>query len=395
MFYRLLTALRGRRLQAYQVSQWRRVNMSNPITEDRHAIQQACNCLFKAMENAIDFFHPRDAGAFFSVVQKCVELLVVWIGFELDELGVGEFNVFSRRLKDYIRLRFPNASICTPALRELITLVKNTLHRAQDRNPEYATVMAQVSQRDWTEEHGNRLFLVHLEIVNGINHALFQGLLPNLRSDYSFVEMVTFTRGHRRESWNLDDDFPMLRDDLVELEVDETEREYGVIGERIELSAFCGPVTSLPRGMECSICVTEFDGKEVEGDLPVSTKCRHFFHGDCLDKWVNESAMKSSNTCPTCRTVLCKPRKRVHESLEPMPGVDDEDDTSSVTNSSAIASVIAVPLWPRLQRLNARIANHLSRRNARSADEEWSDTDDSSMSSSDSVEAVVPQRVQR
>jgi hypothetical protein len=103
--------------------------------------------------------------------------------------------------------------------------------------------------------------------------------------------------------------------------------------------------------------------------------------------------MKTSNTCPECRTVLCEPRKRLHASLGVRPAVEREDDASSVINSSAAASVVAETSWPRLQRLNARIAGHLSRRGALSVNHEWSDTNDSSMYSNDSGGLVVPRWV--
>jgi hypothetical protein len=395
MLHQLLTPFRGRRHQAYQISRWRRVKLTNLNTEERLTIRQACDCLFTVTDDVIDLLHPRQAGCFFSVVHKCIEALVVWIGYELDDNAVGDGDIFSRQLKDYINKRFPDAAMCNTAIRELVTLVTGALNRERDRNPEYAEVMAQLSQPGWTEEQIDRMFFMHLELVRRINRALFQGLLPRLRIEYSLAEMITFTSAYRRESQDLHDDFPLLRDHPVELEVDETEKEYEVMGDRVELSAFCKLTVLLPpRGTACAICVTDFDGKEdVEGDSPVLTKCKHFFHKDCLDKWVNKSAMKTSNTCPTCRTVLCKPRERLHASLEPMPRAQDENDASSITNSTAATSVVAATPWPRLQRLNTRIANHLSLRGGLDVHYDWSDSDDSSISASDSDEFVIPRRL--
>jgi hypothetical protein len=47
----------------------------------------------------------------------------------------------------------------------------------------------------------------------------------------------------------------------------------------------------------------------------VVTECNYFFYEECLTAWVNSSAMAASNTCPSCRFVLCEPRESVH-SLE-------------------------------------------------------------------------------
>ena len=395
MLHRLLTPFRGRRHQAYQISRWRRVKPSYFNIQERITIRQACNCLFEVTEDVIEILPAQDAGAFFSVVHKCVECLVVWIGFELDGPTDDHVHLFSRQLKDYINARFPEADICTTAVKDLAKLVTDALQRARARNPEYTEVMAQVMQPGWTDEQLQKLFRMHLELVKRINRALFQGLLPKLTIEYSFSKMLAFTSAYRRESQNLNDDFPLLRDDLVELEIDETEKEYEAFGARIELLEFCTPAVLLPvPGAACSICVTDFAGKEdAGGNHPVVTKCKHFFHQDCLDKWVNESAMKTSNTCPECRTVLCEPRKRLHASLGIRPAVELEDDASSITNSSAATSVMAAISWPRLQRLNARIASHVNRRDALSVNHEWSDTDDSNLSSDDSDDMVVPLRV--
>ncbi|KAF3042961.1 hypothetical protein E8E12_008740 [Didymella heteroderae] len=388
MLHRLFTPFRGRRHQAYQISRWRRVKLSDLNTPERLAIREACNCLFEVMEEIVDLLYPQKSGSLLSVMHKCVERLVVWIGLELDGPADDLVNVFCRQLKEYVNTRCPDAAICITALKDLATVVRDTLQRTRAGNPEYAQVMAQVSQPGWTDEQVSRLFLMHLELVKRINCSLFQGLLPKFRLEYSFADMLAFTSAYRRESHNLDVEFPLLRDDPVELEVDETEKEYEVIGVRIdlELSEFCRLAVLLPPpGTAYSICVTDFDGKDdVEGDRPVLTKCKHLFHRDCLDKGVNESAMKTSNTCPECRKVLCKPRKRFHASLGPMPKADQDNDASSITNSSTAASVVTATSWPHVQRLNARTTNHVLRRSALSMGNESSDTDDSSIYSSDS-----------
>lgn len=393
MLHRLLTTFRGRRLQAYQMSQWSRLKMADLNDTDRTAIQQSRNCLFTVIDNVVDLYSPRETGVFFSVLQKCVEALVVWIGHELEDPMIIEVNIFTRKLKNYIEQRFPDAAICPTALTELVALVTNDLHQARNRDQEYATALMQVSQPRWTEEQVNKLFLMRMKIAKRINRTLFQGLLPKLQIEYLFAEMIAFTSGLRRESWDLDDDLPLPHEDLVELEVDETEKEYAANGKRVELSAFCQPILSFTRGTECSVCLTGFDGGETGGEVPVSTKCKHFFHKDCLDKWVNESAMKASNTCPSCRTVLCKPRERLHRSVEPILETDEDDGTSAITDSSAAVSIVGTPSWPHLQRLNVRIANHLDRRSMRSAVEVGSNSDDLRIFSSDSDDDIASRRV--
>ena len=45
---------------------------------------------------------------------------------------------------------------------------------------------------------------------------------------------------------------------------------------------------------ECAVCLSEF----LEGESLRKLKCKHTFHKDCLDKWLEEYLA----TCPLCRT---------------------------------------------------------------------------------------------
>jgi hypothetical protein len=75
------------------------------------------------------------------------------------------------------------------------------------------------------------------------------------------------------------------------------------------------------------------------------TKCGHFFQQTCLDGWVNDSGMDTSNTCPSCRTKLCDRRQRRHvssiegESGHGGDGAGSSDDGSSYNESSSTSSI--------------------------------------------------------
>lgn len=47
-------------------------------------------------------------------------------------------------------------------------------------------------------------------------------------------------------------------------------------------------------GLECAVCLCEFEENEKARQLP---KCNHSFHIDCIDMW-----LQSHSTCPLCRT---------------------------------------------------------------------------------------------
>lgn len=49
----------------------------------------------------------------------------------------------------------------------------------------------------------------------------------------------------------------------------------------------------LRQGLECAVCLSEFEDIEVLRLLP---KCKHAFHIDCIDQWLGKHS-----TCPLCR----------------------------------------------------------------------------------------------
>ncbi|KAL2233053.1 UNVERIFIED_CONTAM: RING-H2 finger protein ATL29 [Sesamum indicum] len=52
-------------------------------------------------------------------------------------------------------------------------------------------------------------------------------------------------------------------------------------------------------GLECAICLVEFDASDV---LRLLTACCHVFHQECIDLW-----LESHKTCPVCRRKLDSP----------------------------------------------------------------------------------------
>lgn len=97
----------------------------------------------------------------------------------------------------------------------------------------------------------------------------------------------------------------------VRVRGEDVQAEYQSSSKVVPVSTFCTTVDVVPASSECSICLTEV--RMQVGEQPVVvTECGHFFHRDCLGTWVVSSGMSMSNTCPTCRTVLCKSRERVH-----------------------------------------------------------------------------------
>ncbi|RZC49259.1 hypothetical protein C5167_017678 [Papaver somniferum] len=73
---------------------------------------------------------------------------------------------------------------------------------------------------------------------------------------------------------------------------------YGdLIDEHIPAAQYRAEVNSEP--VECSVCLSKFE----EGVVIRELQCSHFFHKECVDKWLQQD----SPTCPMCRkTVISK-----------------------------------------------------------------------------------------
>ncbi|KAK9697637.1 hypothetical protein RND81_08G050100 [Saponaria officinalis] len=56
-------------------------------------------------------------------------------------------------------------------------------------------------------------------------------------------------------------------------------------------------LNGLKQGLQCSVCLNEFQNVEVLRLLP---KCKHGFHIGCIDQW-----LESHSSCPLCRQRVC------------------------------------------------------------------------------------------
>ncbi|XP_022752022.1 probable E3 ubiquitin-protein ligase XERICO [Durio zibethinus] len=54
------------------------------------------------------------------------------------------------------------------------------------------------------------------------------------------------------------------------------------------------PTSRVDQSNECAVCLSELE----EGEKVRRLKCKHIFHKDCLDRWLQQYLA----TCPLCRT---------------------------------------------------------------------------------------------
>ncbi|KAF8379063.1 hypothetical protein HHK36_028490 [Tetracentron sinense] len=73
-------------------------------------------------------------------------------------------------------------------------------------------------------------------------------------------------------------------------------------------------------GLECAVCLTEFEDEDV---LRLLTVCNHVFHPECIDLWFG-----SHKTCPVCRKNLDPSEKSPEKSpiiQDMIPEVDEHE----------------------------------------------------------------------
>lgn len=281
-------------------------------------IRQSCECLLAFTEASIEKRSPRETGKLFGALSKCVESMVLSMVYCTN----AEANANVKELAEYVKIR------CPAALFGLASFTSEVMREKCDTDPAYATAMANLRNPHCTYVHILKAAWKIHEATTHITVALHDASCRKLREQYSWRERIAFLNAVRRAMGDGNYGLPLPARTMPEFNVDDTEAEYKASGPQVELSKFCRLSESVPERTECLVCMTEIGP---DREQAVVTKCGHLYHEPCLDDWVNKSAMKTSNMCPTCRTVLCKPRERLHASLltSVTEGINDDDTTPS------------------------------------------------------------------
>lgn len=96
-------------------------------------------------------------------------------------------------------------------------------------------------------------------------------------------------------------------------------------------------------GLECAICLLEFDGDHV---LRLLTTCYHVFHQECIDLW-----FESHKTCPVCRRDLDPPPPE--NTAVTLPNVDEmiidviqENSNDDDQHHQTTTTTTQIDSWP-------------------------------------------------
>ncbi|XP_057772303.1 RING-H2 finger protein ATL2-like [Salvia miltiorrhiza] len=79
--------------------------------------------------------------------------------------------------------------------------------------------------------------------------------------------------------------------------------------------------------LECAVCLSEFEEKEIVRLLP---KCNHSFHIECIDMW-----FRSHSTCPLCRSPVEKVAGRSEAAVEPLEPIGELNSSEPGSSSGA------------------------------------------------------------
>ena len=334
---RIPTSLRGRALQAWQITKWYYPKLSTIKATECVEARRVCTMLFMSLESAIEDLPDHEVGTLYAVLHKAVMAMVMFITDDTDIIAT---DIAITELQRWIQVRCPNTAISERSLKALWAFARTIIIQEGTTWPSYVTALMNRHAPDQTHKQWRRLIQMNHVVAMHVCDIFFQATLPQLRERYSSSEMIGFISAHRREYLSFDDSLPWPTADtapvgtapvdMVQYTTNDTETEFRAVGERIAPWEFCVP-TGAGSDTGCSICMSE-TFPEAEGSVRnvviqnvvvqvhkvtvqnVITKCGHVFHWACLDRWVNDSGMKTSNSCPTCRAVMCAPRQRVHTS---------------------------------------------------------------------------------
>ncbi|XP_004145311.1 RING-H2 finger protein ATL63 [Cucumis sativus] len=110
--------------------------------------------------------------------------------------------------------------------------------------------------------------------------------------------------------------------------------------------------------MECVICLSEFEERELGRRLP---KCRHGFHLECIDMWLNSHA-----NCPVCREPVIGEAVDCSDAVESGEGeigreTVNEGQSVQFNSDSSSSSTSSVDPPPLMSSIGASLIRILSR----------------------------------
>jgi hypothetical protein len=286
--------------------------------------------LYAASVAAIGRLDPVNIGYFLNMMRKCAIGTALLL---LQNPRPETMPSYAEKLRNFIISTCSFSEFADIDYSELFALVERFMDERRAADPR--AVDREASLVPIIGATGIIRAEMHNEsIVSRFFRAWTMSLMPIFHERLNFKQFYKVSQGMRKAG--------LLRGPNLRLPIIvhfrramPTEDKYRPAGDRIALTAFCQPAQTIPADSTCAVCVSDLEvGAEDPDEKPVFTSCNHYFHQTCLVSWVNDSAMPTANTCPSCRTVLCEGRRRVPASMpeERAPVYDDDVEIYSLFN---------------------------------------------------------------
>jgi hypothetical protein len=301
---RLLRTALGATIQVDFHKTWKE-ELTAQVLTDITLVRAHFPSYFTITTHAIAHLPPGEIGKMFSVIRCCAVALSIFL---LQSPNPEATSSYCADLWGYVVDRCPNTLVQGLDMVELSVLLQHMLDEEYGAHgsPGRMSIL-------------DDMFPLHVDRITGqgswfnsamtrrITFAIVLEHRPCFRERMSKVEYFGVGRGFRQEEFRQGKALPLFEVDSTDDDEELEEAELELMGEPVPLMDFCQPATAVLEGEACSVCTEEVG---VEGKDAVVTKCLHFFHQECLNKWVNRSCMDGSNACPTCRAEMCRERER-------------------------------------------------------------------------------------
>lgn len=302
--------------------------------EEGGLLRVAYPAFVELRRDALTHGSPEEIGQFYSVIHKATRAIAVFL---IQSPTAACMRIYCEQWEAYLASRCPTIPTQHLSLHHFVTFIRTLREAAyleQVNYEEREHALLPIRDEETYAKAENFLGT----FTGPAFYAMMDTDYGAFHGHFSTSQFRGFLRGFGKEQmvWEglpgaplLNTEWQLRERTVVQFDINDTSLEYEVTGDPIDDTEFCRASSPPDDGTTCSICASDFEDLE-STQSAVVTKCGHYYHFNCLNCWVNRSALPNSNTCPSCRTVLCKRRERVHVSQQNNTrGQDVEEVTES------------------------------------------------------------------
>jgi hypothetical protein len=272
-------------IQANFNKTWKGESSEQCLTDIR-ILREEFPSYFTITLDAIKRLSSNEVGRLFAVIRCCAVMLYLFL---IQSLSPEQTSEYCADLWDYVVDGCPGALARGFHMVELSALLQRMMNEEYGPPGTMGRTLA-IAQDFFSGEADHftgKSNYFHSTMTQRVTFAIIGAQCPLFRERMSSFQYLNVGRGFRREELVRDKPFPFYGIDFFDDDddADMEEAELAPTGEPVPLADFCEPTTVVPEGEECPICTASVKD---EGEDAVVTKCLHFFHQECLNKWVNE-----------------------------------------------------------------------------------------------------------